>query len=140
MVLIANSLLNKLLSKFLVSKALIDWNISHGEVVLINNVLKENGDMKGGIKNLKPLTVYWRFYSICKAMLRYCLKCRKNTENKNPKFVMRKSQRKMLLSKFALCDSKNLTFIEDQVASGLSISLGIKAILSKIPLVGPLLF
>ena len=126
MVLIANSLLNKLLSKFLVSKALIDWNISHGEVVLINNVLKENGDMKGGIKNLKPLTVYWRFYSICKAMLRYCLKCRKNTENKNPKF--------------ALCDSKNLTFIEDQVASGLSSSLGIKAILSKIPLVGPLLF
>ena len=69
-----------------------------------------------------------------------CLKCTKNTENKNPKFVMRKSQRKMLLSKFALCYSKNLTFIEDQVASGLSSSLGIKAILSKIPLVGPLLF
>ena len=38
---------SKLKSKdFLVSKALIDSNISHNESVLINKVLKEFNDMK----------------------------------------------------------------------------------------------
>ena len=37
----------------LVSKALIDSNISHDEFVLINDMLKEYGDMKEAIKNLK---------------------------------------------------------------------------------------
>ena len=46
----------------------------------------------------------------------------------------------MLLSKCGVCDSKKSKFIKQQEASGLLISLGIKAPLSKIPLVGPLLF
>ena len=46
----------------------------------------------------------------------------------------------MLLSKCALCDSKKLKFIKKQEASVLSSSLGIKTLLSKIPLVGSLLF
>ena len=37
----------------LISKALIDSNISHDEFVLINNVLKEYGNMKEELKNLK---------------------------------------------------------------------------------------
>ena len=37
----------------LISKALIDSNISHDEFVLINNVLKEYGDMKEEIKSEK---------------------------------------------------------------------------------------
>ena len=45
----------------------------------------------------------------------------------------------MLLSKCAVCDSEKLKFIKDQEANGLS-SLGIKTPLSKISLVGPLLF
>ena len=32
---------------------LIDSNISHEEFVLVNNVLRENDDMKEEIKNLK---------------------------------------------------------------------------------------
>ena len=36
----------------LISKALINSNISHDEFVLINNVLKEYDDMKEEIKNL----------------------------------------------------------------------------------------
>ena len=67
-------------------------------------------------------------------MLSYCLKCRKNTESKNPKVARKKNGRIMLLSKCAVCDSKQ------QQASGLLSSLGIKAPLSKTPLVGPLLF
>ena len=35
----------------LISKTLIDSNISHNDFVLINNVLKEFYDMKEGIKN-----------------------------------------------------------------------------------------
>ena len=73
-------------------------------------------------------------------MLSYCLKCRKNTKSKNPKVARTKNGRIMLLSKCALCDSKKLKFIKQQEASGLLSSLGIKTLLSKIHLVGPLLF
>ena len=37
----------------LISKALVNSNISHGEFVLINNVLKEYDDIKEEINNLK---------------------------------------------------------------------------------------
>ena len=37
----------------LISKALIDSNISHDEPVLINNEIKEYDKMKEEIKNLK---------------------------------------------------------------------------------------
>ena len=46
----------------------------------------------------------------------------------------------MLLSKCAVCDSKNSRFIKEKEASGLLSSLGIKATLSKTPLVGLLFF
>ena len=39
-------------------------------------------------------------------MLSYCLKCRKNTESKRPKFIKKKNWRVMLLPKCAVCDSK----------------------------------
>ena len=73
-------------------------------------------------------------------MLSYYLKCKKNTESKNPKFVKSINGRIMILSKFEKCDSKNLKLIEEQEASELLSSLGIKTRLRKIPLVGPLLF
>ena len=46
----------------------------------------------------------------------------------------------MLLPKGAACDSKNAKLIKQQEASGILSSFGIKKILSKIPLVSPLLF
>ena len=46
----------------------------------------------------------------------------------------------MLLSKYTVCDRKKLKFIKEQEASGWFSSLGIKATLSKIPLVAFLLF
>ena len=45
----------------LISKALMNSNISHNEFVLINNILKKYDDMKEEIKNWKTETVYWRF-------------------------------------------------------------------------------
>ena len=50
-VFLAKSKLNSM--EVLLSKALIDSNISHEEFVLINNVLKEYGDMKKETKNLR---------------------------------------------------------------------------------------
>ena len=47
---LAKSKLNSI--EVLISKALIDSNISHDEFVLINNVLKEYEEMKEEIKNL----------------------------------------------------------------------------------------
>ena len=49
-------------------------------------------------------------------MLSYCLKCRKNTKSKNPKIVRAKNGRIMLLSKWAVCNSKILKFIKEQEA------------------------
>ena len=73
-------------------------------------------------------------------MLYYCLKCRKNTESKNPKVAKTKNRRIMLLSKCTVCDSKKSKFIKEQECSGLLSSLGIKTPLSKVLLVGLLLF
>ena len=73
-------------------------------------------------------------------MLSYCLKCRKNTESTNPKVARTKNRKIMPLLKYAVCDRKMSKFIKEQEASGLLSTLGIKAPLSKIPLVGPLLF
>ena len=73
-------------------------------------------------------------------MLSYCLKCRKNTESKNPQVVKTKNGRIMLLSKCEVYDNKKLKFIEEQKATGLLSSLGIKTLLNKIPLLGHLLF
>ena len=64
------------------------------------------------------------------------MKCRKNTESKNTKFVKKKPGR-MFLPKCVVCDTKKLKFIKEQQASGLLNSLGTKTTLSKIPLVGP---
>ena len=70
----------------------------------------------------------------------YCLKCRKNTESKNPQVAKTKNGRIILLWKCAVCDGKLSKFIKEQEASGLLISFVIKTPLSKDPLIGPLLF
>ena len=73
-------------------------------------------------------------------MLCYCLKCWKNTESKNPKFVRTKNKRIMLLSKCEVCGSKKSKVIKEEEAIRLLSGLGIKVPLNKIPLLGSLLF
>ena len=73
-------------------------------------------------------------------MLLYCLKCRKNTESKKPKVLKTKNRRIMLLSKCAIRNNKKSKFIKEQEVIGFLSSLGIKTPLSKIPLIGSLLF
>ena len=45
-------------------------------------------------------------------MLLHHLKCRKNTESKNPKVVKTKNGKLMLLSKCGMCNSKKSRFIK----------------------------
>ena len=46
----------------------------------------------------------------------------------------------MTLSKYAICDSKKSKFIKKQEAKGLLINRSIRTPLSKIPLLGDILF
>ena len=41
----------------------------------------------------------------------YCLKCRKDTEKINPKVLSTSNSKAMILSKYAMCGSKNSKFI-----------------------------
>ena len=61
-------------------------------------------------------------------MLSYCLKCRKNTESKNPKVARTKNRRIMLLPKMVACNNKNSKFIKQREANGLLSSLGISSL------------
>ena len=63
-------------------------------------------------------------------MLPYCLKCRKNTESKNPKFVKTKNRRIVLLSKCAMCDIKKSKLIKKQEASGLLSSIECRGVIA----------
>ena len=64
--------------------------------------------MKNEGRNFKDLIKFIKkIFSIYKTMLSHCLKCRKNTESKNPKVAKTKNGGIMLLSKCAVCDSKN---------------------------------
>ena len=71
-------------------------------------------------------------------MLSYCLVCKKNTENKNSKIAKTKNNRLTLLLKCSACHNKKSRFIKEQEAKGLLSNLGIKTLLSKVPLLNVL--
>ena len=73
-------------------------------------------------------------------MKSYCLKCRKNTENINPRVLKTSNGKTMVLSKCAICDSKKSRFIKNQEPKGLLSILGVRTPLSKIPILGDILF
>ena len=73
-------------------------------------------------------------------MKSYCLKCRKDTENINPRVSNTSNGRTMILSKCAICGSKKSRFIKKQEAKGLLSNLGIKTPLSKVPILGYVFF
>ena len=70
----------------------------------------------------------------------HCVKCKKNTENINPKVSKNSNVKTKLLSKCAIRDSKKSRFIKNQKAKGIFSNLGLKAPLNNIPLLGNILF
>ena len=73
-------------------------------------------------------------------MLSYCLKCKKTTESIDPKVSATSNGKTMILSKCAICGSKQSKFIKKQKAKGLLSNLGTKTPLSKIPILVDVLF
>ena len=67
-------------------------------------------------------------------MKTYCVKCRKGTEDIDPKMVRTKSNRLIMQSKCPVCGIKHSRFVEEQEARYLLSNLGIKTPLSKTPL------
>ena len=70
----------------------------------------------------------------------YCLKCKKHTKNIDSQVSSTSNGKFMILSKCAICGSKNSKFIKKQEAKEILSSLGIKTPLSKIALLGDVLF
>ena len=64
----------------------------------------------------------------------YCVKCRKDTENIDPKIVRTKNNRLVVQSKCSVCGIKKSRFIKEEEVKGLLSNLGIKTPLSKISL------
>ena len=58
----------------------------------------------------------------------------------NPKASETNNGKTIILSKYALCGSKTLRFIKKQEASRTLSCLGLKTPLSKVPLLGDILF
>ena len=79
----------------------------------------------------------------CKQLIKmksYCLKCRKDTENINQLVSNTSNGRTMILSKCAICGSKKSRFIKKQEAKGLLSNLGVRTPLSKVLILGDILF
>ena len=72
-------------------------------------------------------------------MKTYCVNCKKDTENIDPKIFKTKNNRLIMQSKCSVCKNKKSRFVKEQEAKGLLSNLGIKTPLSKIPLLNCLL-
>ena len=68
----------------------------------------------------------------------YCVKCREDTENIDPKIVRTKNNRLVMQSNCSVCGIKKSKFIKEQEAKGLWSNLGIKTPLTKIQLLNVL--
>ena len=70
----------------------------------------------------------------------YCLKCKKHTKNIDPQVSGTSNGKLMILSKCAIWGSRKSRFIKKQDAKEILSSLDIKTPLSKIHLLGDVLF
>ena len=71
-------------------------------------------------------------------MKTYCLKCKTNTDNIDPKMFRTKNNRLLMQSKCSVCETKKSRFVKKHDAKGLLSNLGTKTPLSKIPLLNVL--
>ena len=64
----------------------------------------------------------------------YCVKCKKDTENIDPKMVKTKNNILVMQPKCSVWGIKKSRFVKEEEAKDLLSNLGIKTPLSKIPL------
>ena len=70
----------------------------------------------------------------------YCVRCKKYTKIINPRFLGTSNSKGMILSKWATCGSKKSRFIKNQEPKGILSNLGLRTPLSKVPILGDILF
>ena len=68
----------------------------------------------------------------------YCVKCRTNTENIDPKVIRTKNNTLLMQSTCSNCKNKKSQFVKEQEAKRLLSNLGINMPFSKIPLLNVL--
>ena len=66
------------------------------------------------------------------------MRCRKDTENIDPKMFRTKNDKLIMQSECSVCGIKRSRFVKEQEAKRLLSNLGIKTPLSKIPLLNVL--
>ena len=71
-------------------------------------------------------------------MKTYCIKCRRDSENIDPKMVRTKNNRLIMQSRRFVCGIKKSRFMKEQKVKGLLSNLRIKKPLSKFPLLNVL--
>ena len=71
-------------------------------------------------------------------MKTYCLKCKANTDNIDPKMFKTKNNRLIMQSKCSVCKNKKSRFVKEQDAKALLSQLRIKTPFSKISLLNVL--
>ena len=71
-------------------------------------------------------------------MKTYCVRCRKDTNNINPKIFKTKKNKLLVQSTCSDCKNKKSRFVKEQDAKGLLSNLGINTPFSKIPLLNVL--
>ena len=67
-------------------------------------------------------------------MKTYCVKCRRDSENIDPKMIRIKNNRLVMQWKCSACGIKKSRFVKEQEGKSLLSNLGIKTPLSKISL------
>ena len=127
-----------------ISEALISNQISHEDFIIIINEERNYRELKESIRMMKGQEDKKKQILInlfkYKTMWSYCLKYKKSSESIDPKVSETSNGKTMILSKCAMCGSKKSKFIKNQEAKGLLSSLGIRTPLSKISLLGDVLF
>ena len=68
------------------------------------------------------------------------MRCKKYTKSINPRVSGTSNGKSMILSKCATCRSKKSKFTKNQEAKGLLSNLGLRTPLSKVPILGDILF
>ena len=90
-------------------------------------------DLESALEIYLQSFIDWRY-----KMKTYCLKCKTNTENIDPKIYKTKNNRLIMQSKCSVCKNRKSQFVKEQDAKSFLSNLGIKTPLSKIPLLNVL--
>ena len=88
-------------------------------------------DLKSALETYLQFFTGWSYNN---NMNTYCLKCKTNTANIDPKMGKPKNNRLLMQSKGSVSGTKKSRFVKEKDAKGLLSHLGIKTPLSKIPL------